>query len=230
MTKKKRPRKIEHLYDEAFFERLRQRDESTWQRLKTDYSTELRKAICSTILRETGLEPEKHLYLVDEVEQRMWITAYQSIRRENFRDTRHLIGWLYNTQVNHIRNLRRHRQDLPLLDGAMEYLPDQSQPNPEEALIAAEEAQEREYLLMQFYAAVTHVIGETPDAQHQQILTRCLIFDEAAEAVARDTSIPVKQVRELVRNAKSSALRHISYARDLFGQALRSKVKREKRS
>jgi DNA-directed RNA polymerase specialized sigma24 family protein len=132
-------------------------------------------------------------------------------------------------QLNHIRNLRRHRQDLPLQDAAMEYLPDSSHPNPEETLIAAEEAQERQYLLMQFYAAVTHVITETPDAQRGQILTRCLIFDEPVETVARDTGVPVRLVKDLVRKAKSSAVQHVSYARDFFGQARRSKVKREKR-
>lgn len=199
------------LEEEGFIQRLQAREPDAWERLKREYSKPYLEQVILGTLAKYRLPADQ----LDDIEQKTWITAYTRIASFAFQQKGGLFYWLCSIQRNHIRNLEREPDHLPIEAADSPGSGAGSLRSVENQIISRE--RRREVL-----SALDLALEDLSPA-HREIVLRRLVWKEPVSELAAAYGLKPASISQIVWSAKKKLSSYL-LAPDLFFSVQNNKL------
>lgn len=194
-----------------FIQRLKAHDPEAWDLLKREYSTPYLAQVILGTLAKYHLPIDQ----TDDIEQKTWITAYTRIDSFVFQQKGGLFYWLCGIQRNHVRNLQREPQHLPIEIADMAETDESSIRSVENQIISRE--RKREVL------SALDLALEDLSPTHREIVLRRLVWKESVGDLAEVYGLKLATISQIVWSAKKKLSSYL-LAHELFFSVQNNKM------
>jgi RNA polymerase sigma factor (sigma-70 family) len=209
MTHRSEPERQYELETLEFIERLRRKDKAAWDTLAKRYEPYLQ-----TVIRHSLGKYNLPADYVDDIAQKTWTTAYQKMDSFELKQKGALFHWLCAIERNHVRNLQREPDHLPIDDLDNDGEEHLNTPRFNDNVRSVENEVLNRERKREILSALDLVLEDLPP-QRREIVLRRLILREDVRKLAEIYQQPPELISQMVWSAKKKLSNYL-LAPDLF--------------